>query len=91
MEEVKLRVLELFRYIHACFNQVLNLFWQAVSYLVNSWHLIKSLAVSVFQSTKEQQDNFYVGFAYSDKKTFPPCSFLIPHTAQMISLNNISV
>jgi len=66
-------------------------FGKQMNYLVNSWNLIKSLTVSVFQSIKEQQPNLYVRFPYNDKKKFPPSSLLIPHIAQMISLNKISV
>lgn len=32
-------------------------FGKQMSYLVNSWHVIKSLTVLVFQSTEEQQVN----------------------------------
>lgn len=66
--------------------KLLICFDKQMSYL---WHFIKSLIVSVFQSTKEEQDSLFVRFPYNDKNI--SALFASNSTYSTNSLNKISL
>lgn len=85
-EEVKLRGFAWFRYIHSCFNQLLNLFWQADELSgksMASYKIIHCIGIPKHKGTTGQ---FICQF-----NAFPPFSLLIPCTEQMMGLSTLVI
>lgn len=71
---------------HSCFNQLLNLFWQADELSGKSMASYKIIHCIGIPKHKGTTDQFICQF-----NAFPPFSLLIPCTEQMIGLSTLVI